>query len=225
MMLKTGKYTFTLTLFVLVSVSGLQSDAIGAPAKSDVPDFFQVYSYDGRQSLKAKCSPKTTDVITCNIILVEFLPPKRPEETDILLEAQAKRDPKFAEEMRKNPKKVREQWTKEMEKTRKEFCAPSSKEKIAFETKMRDPQIGPKRKKFFQQILEACSAKDPQVYADSMTSLEKRTCRLLVLAFSLDFKRIGKGQWFSDRGGPQGLCNVVGTYSLKQDEKDEFGIL
>ena len=217
MIFKTQKYTSTLTLFVLIGVSGLLSDAIGAPAKTDVPDFFQVYSYDGRQSLKAKCSPKTADVITCNFILVEFLPPKRPEETDISPEAQAKRDPKFAEEMRNNPKKVREQWTKEIDKTRKEFCAPSSKERIAFETKMHDPQIGPKRKKFFQQVLEACSAKDPQVYADSMTSMEKRTCRLMVLAFSLDFKRIGKGQGFSDRGGPQGLCNIVGTYVLKQE--------
>ena len=40
----------------------------------------------------------------------------------------------------------------------------------------------------------------------------------MVLAFSLDFKRIGKGQGFSDRGGPQGLCNIVVTYVLKQGD-------
>ena len=181
-----------------------------------VPSFFQVYSPDGRQSVKAQCSTVTTNKVNCNLILVEFLPPKRADQVDVSLEAAAKADPKLAEQLRKNPNQVKEDWTRQMENARKDFCSASSKEKIAIETKIRDPQIGPKRKKDFQNMLQACTAKDPQVFVESVTASEKRTCRLMVNSFRVDFERIGAEQWLSNPG-PQGLCNVVTTYSLRQE--------
>jgi hypothetical protein len=196
-----------ITLILVLAISSL---AASSPAESqdragdvDVPAPFQVFSFDGKQSLKAACRPKTSEVITCNLILVKFF---RPDE----MAAQ--------EEKSKNSKKSREEKAME-EEMGKAFC--SSEVKTAFERKMLDPQIGPKTRKYSQEMVEACSAKDPQVFLDSLSRVTKRTCGLLVEPFSLDFKKTGKGQWLSNPG-PQGVCNVVRTYVLRRDEKNDF---
>lgn len=195
-------------------------NATAASPVSDVPTFFKVYNRDGSNTVSAYCVKTGTDSITCNFTAVEFQQPEPPERLDTSLESMVKTDPKLAEEWRKNPQKATEKWKANIEELKEEVCSPSSKTRM--EKAIREPQIGPKRKRNFEQALEACSdkisAESVQKILDIFVSQKKRTCALRVANFSVDFKRIGKGQWYSN-GEPQGLCNVVRSYTLKQEEE------
>ena len=196
----------------------------GKPAsKSDeYPTFFKVYSKDGRESLTATCTPiqshSIVDQVTCKFIHVRFQFPSS-DKTNIPLsvEEALKADPSLAEEVKKNPKKFEQELRRGLEKVKQDFCSPSSKERIAIETKIRDPEIGPKRKSYFQQLIAACADKDPLVFFQRMMDLQRRTCDLLVYQFTLDFKKVREGQWLYRQETPGLLSKVLKVYELTGD--------
>jgi hypothetical protein len=79
---------------------------------------------------------------------------------------------------------------------------------------MRDPEIGPKRKSYFQQLIVACSDKDPTVFFRRMLDLEQRTCSLWVDHFMLEFKKVKEGQWLYRQERPGLLSKVLKVYEL-----------
>jgi hypothetical protein len=169
----------------------------------DVPRSFSVYNSEKvpTVSIGANCSQVTDNKVACHFLYIKFggLDPyeSRSEKT-------------FAEEMKKDPKKPRD----EMAEAAKELCVPSSKEET--EKLLRDPKIGPARKRLNQQMQEACSAKDPtQAVADFLLALPLCTCQLAVVGYAIDFERVQKGLWMSTPG-PQGVCHRAIQSTLKQ---------
>ncbi|HEX9757480.1 MAG TPA: hypothetical protein VGB26_06720 [Nitrospiria bacterium] len=226
---------FTRLLLVLTVAVALAGTSFTAPivfgqqsesgTKADhYPTFFKVYSKDGRESLTASCTPidlsTVVNQVTCKFIHVRFdLPEERPDKTAIPLsvEEALKADPTLAQEVKKNPKKFEQEMRKGLEKVKQGFCSPSSKERVAIETKMRDPEMGPKRKNYYQQWLAACSDKDPSVFVKRMLDLERRTCGLWVDHFRLEFKKAREGQWLYRQETPGLLSKVLKVYELTGD--------
>jgi len=219
-----------LLVTVAVALTGAPLTAaivLGQQKKPDTkpdrhPTFFKVYSKDARESLTASCTP--TDLspvvsqVSCKFVHVRFQPPE-PDKTDIPLsvEEAIKVDPKLAQEVRKNPRKLEQELRTGLEKVKRDFCSPSSKERIAIETKMRDPEMGPKRKSYYQQWLAACADKDPKVFVKRMLDLERRTCGLWVDHFTLEFKKVREGQWLYRQETPGLLSKVLKVYELTGD--------
>ncbi len=125
--------------------------------------------------------------------------------------------PGLAEEVRKNPKKFEQEFIQGLETIKQDFCSSTSKERIAIETKMRDPGIGPKRKSYFQGVIAACSDKDPVVFFRRMLDLERRTCDLWIDHFTLEFKKVREGQWLFRQETPGLLSKVLKVYELTGD--------
>jgi len=196
-----------------------QQKELGAKA-DQYPAFFKVYGKDGRESLTASCTPidlkPIVNQVTCKFIHVRFdLPGKRPGEIDMPLsvEEAVKTIPGLAEEVRKNPKKVEQEFIQGLETNKQLFCSSPSG-RIATETKMRDPGIGPKRKSYFQEIIAACSNKDPTVFFRRLLDLERRTCGLYIDHFTLEFKKVREGQWLFRQERPGLLSKVLKVYEL-----------
>lgn len=186
------------------------------------PEFFKVYSKDGRESFTATCTPielrLSVDQVTCKFVHVRFQPPQ-PDKITIPLsvEEALKTDPRVEQDVRKDPKKFEQEFSKGLETVKQDFCSSSSKERVAMETKMRDPEIGPKRKNYFQQWLAACSDKDPKVFFKRMLDLERRTCNLWVDHFTIEFKKVREGQWLYRQETPGLLSKVLKVYELTGD--------
>jgi len=193
--------------------------------KSDqYPTFFSVYSKDGRESLTASCRPNDLDpivnLLTCKFINVRLIPPQERPNRDAIplsVEEALKADPSLAQEVRKNPKAFEQELRKGLEDVKRGFCSSSSKERIAIETKIHNPEIGPKRKSYYQQWLAACADKDPSVFFKRMLDLERRTCRLWVDQFTLRFKKVRDGQWLYRQETPGFLSKVLTVYELTGD--------
>lgn len=83
--------------------------------------------------------------------------------------------------------------------------------------KLREPQTGPKRKAYYQQLLAACSDKDPSVLFRRMLDLERRTCGLWVDHFTLEFRKVREGQWLYRQETPGLLSKVLKVYELTGD--------
>lgn len=160
------------------------------------PAFFKVYGKDGRESFTASCTPidlkPVVNQVTCEFVHVRFnLPEERSGKTDMPLSVE--------------------------EAVKQEFCSSPSKGRFAIETKMRDPGIGPKRKSYFQEMIAACSDKDPTVFFRRMLDLERRTCGLWVDHFTLEFKKVREGQWLFRQETPGLLSKVLKVYELTGD--------
>lgn len=82
---------------------------------------------------------------------------------------------------------------------------------------MRDPEIGPKRKSYFQQLIAACSDKDLTLFFQRMMDLQRRTCDLWVDQFTLEFKKVREGQWLYRQETPGLLSKVLKVYELTGD--------
>lgn len=200
------------------SVASDQQNKSGAKP-NQYPTFFKVYSKDGRESLTATCAPSqphsTVDQVTCKFVHVRFQPPE-PDKTTVPLtvEDALKADPSLAEEIRKDPRKVEQELRMALEKAKQDFCSSSSEGRIAIETKMRDPAIGPKKKSYFQQLIAACADKDPILFFKRMLDLKQRTCDLWVDHFTLEFKKVKEGQWLYQQETPGALNKVLKVYEL-----------
>jgi len=199
-----------------------QQKELGAKA-DQYPAFFKVYGKDGRESLTASCTPidlkPIVNQVTCKFIHVRFnLPEERPDKTDMPLSVEdaLKTVPGLAEEVRKNPKKVEQEFIQGLETVKQVFCSSPSG-RIAIETKMRDPGISPKRKSYFQEIIAACSNKDPTVFFRRLLDLERRTCGLYIDHFTLEFKKVREGQWLFRQERPGLLSKVLKVYELTGD--------
>lgn len=186
------------------------------------PTVFKVYSRDGRESVAASCTPvdlkPIVNQVTCKFVHVRFEPPQ-PDKTRIPLSTKDALDanPSLEQEVSKNPKKFEQEFIQGLEAAKQEFCSSPSKEGIAIETKMRDPGIGPKRKSYFQEMIAACSDKDPTVFFRRMLDLERRTCGLWIDHFTLDFKKVREGQWLFRQESPSLLSKVLKIYELTGD--------
>lgn len=197
---------------------------LGQEKKPSAPAVFKVYSRDGRESLTATCRPidvnPVVNQVTCKFVHVRFNPPEeRPGMTDIPLsvEETLKADPSLAGEVRRNPKKFEQELKKGLEKIKQDFCLPSSKGRVAIETKMREPETGRKKKDYYQQLLAACAEKDPRVFFRRMLDLERRTCGLWVDHFTLEFRKVREGQWLYRQETPGLLSKVLKVYELTGD--------
>jgi len=219
-----------LALTVVVVIIGGQSAAsvvLGqektpGTKSDDYPIHFKVYSKDGRESLTASCMPidlrSSVDQVTCNFIHVRFEPPQQDKPSiPLSVEEALKADPSLEQEVGKDPRKFEQEFRKGLEAAKQDLCSSSSKDRIALETKMHDPEIGPKRKSYFQQWLAACSNKDPTVFFQRMLDLERRTCDLWVDHFTLEFKKVREGQWLYRQERPGLLSKVLKVYELTGD--------
>jgi hypothetical protein len=101
-----------------------------------------------------------------------------------------------------------------LEELMQDFCSPTSENRINIEKLIRDPKTGPKRKKYYQQLIESCSYKDPIIFYQSMMDFQRRTCDLYVDQFTLDFTKIRDGQWIFRQEKPGLLSNVFKIYEL-----------
>lgn len=81
---------------------------------------------------------------------------------------------------------------------------------------LNDPTLGPKTKEFWRQSFAASSAHDLVKLINLTQSKQQQTCGSQLSAYSIEFKKIGKGRWLSNEG-PQGLCNIVRIYQLYQN--------
>src|SRR5262249_44108380 len=91
----------------------------------------------------------------------------------------------------------------------------------SFAAILADPTVGPKRKEFARQGLEAVSAGDFAKITSLMQKEQQRTCGGWFDTYSLEFERIGKGKWLSNEG-PQGLCRTVTIYELDAEPKQHL---
>ncbi len=218
----------SVTLCCLFAVSNAWAAEKQDPAKADTPPvFFKVYSKDGRESLTATCLPKNLSVdpksateVTCKFVNVRFTLPESLGATTFPssleeLEDIAESRPQFAEEIKKDPKLVSKAWREAISQLKENVCSFESRKTL--EPKMRDPSIGPKRKRFFEGIIEACSDKDPNVLPKRLNYLKARTCGLWVDHFSLDFKKLGEGRWLYTQKSPGLLSQVLKVYELTGD--------
>lgn len=219
------KITFLLCACWILQFSAVWSEE-RSPNKDEPPLLgFKVYSKDGRESLTALCNAKDLSLpsssvkeITCKFINVRFiLPDKRiRDKFPTSPEEAAKDDPKFAEELKRNPSAAQE-WTKQMEKTMREFCAPNSETRRTLEKQMRNSNNGPKRMKRLQRMSEACSKNNPDAILKAIATWNNRTCSLWVDQFTLEFKKIGKGRWLYTQERPGGFSKIVKIYELECD--------
>ena len=206
------------------------------------PTFIKVYSKDGKQSLTGTCKAKDpatgqlvfrpqdpggVNEITCMLIIVHFLTPdERPKETpwpstdEEFIKYGLRDIPKFAEELKRNPKKAtekaREEWERGMDGL---LCSNESID--AVKKRMQELQMGPNVKVRYQTMINVCRSKNFKTLIDQINTENSRTCGIRVDTFTLDFKRIGKGKWLNNPG-PQGLCNVVSVYELDVSAGSSF---
>jgi len=240
---RTSAVLFSVIALTIIVELALALTALGQQRKEaqesvpadPYPTFIKVYSKDGKQSLTGNCKakdpatgqpvfrprdPSSVNEITCTLTTVRYMTPdEKPKETpmpstDEEFIKYAVRDiPKFAEELKRNPKeatkKAREEFNKGMAK---ELCNEESFARLQKLTQ--DIQIGPKMKGRYQAMTNACRSKDFKTLVDEMNSQDSRTCSIWVENFTLDFKRIGKGKWLTG-SEPQGLCNVVEVFELE----------
>jgi hypothetical protein len=199
---------FTRPRLLLVLVAASTPALLVAPVvmgqehTARAPAAFKVYSQDGRESLTASCRTihPVLDQVTCNFVHVRFERSGKTEVTPgsrlLLPEEILKATPSVAQQLRQ------------------EVCLPSSKDRAAIEAKMREPEIGPKRKAYYQRLLAACALKDVNVFIARMYDLERRTCDLWVDQFTLEFKKIREGHWVHQQQAPGLLSKDLKVYEL-----------
>ena len=85
------------------------------------------------------------------------------------------------------------------------------------EAKIRDPGIGPKRRNYYEQLIEACADQDPMTFFQRFDDLDRRTCGLWVDQFTLEFKRVKAGQWLYRQEIPGLLSKTLKIYELTVD--------
>jgi hypothetical protein len=221
-----------LVLTVALALAGTSFTAGGAfgqqrdlGSKADrYPDFFKVLSKDGRESLTARCSPIDASTVSCKFLTVRFVPPQeRPGKREVpaTLEEALRADPQLAQEAKKDLKRFEREWREGQTAFKQDFCSPNSASRVALETRMREAESGPKRRRYYEQLLAACANKDPAVFAKRMVELmadvERRTCGLWVDLFTLEFKEVGEGQWLYRQETPGRLSKVLKIYELTGD--------
>ncbi len=210
-------------LYCLLAVSIAWAAESAVTAETDPPPWhLKVYSKDGRESLAASCSPKDLSIdrgsqteVTCKFVNVRFqLPPKGSGIADFptALEEYARMNPETADEIRKDPQKAKEDLEKGVRETKEYMCSAESKSHI--EAQIRDPSMGPKRKRLFEEFIRACSERDPHAVFNVLPEFERRTCGLWVDQFSLDFRKIGEGRWLYTQDRPGLLSNALKVYEL-----------
>lgn len=205
---------------ILISVLFNAVAALGEQSKSVVgsdmyPTFFKVYSKDGRESLTATCNPiqpyPPVNQISCKFINVRFQPPDLqkivfPPTVEDLIKA----DPSLKNE---DPQKIKKELEKGMEKAKQDICS-SPEERKAIEKRIHNPVIGPKRKKYYQQLIASCAYKDPSEFFKILYDIERKTCNLWVDEFTLEFIRVRDGQWLYKQEKPGFLSKVLKIYEL-----------
>ena len=192
-------------------------------AKADAPDFIKVYSRDGRESFTVWCNSKSTTEVTCKFVHVRITPPKKKDAFPTSkedMEELAKMDSEGAKEFKEDPQKFRAQLEDFPIQVKKEICTPESMARI--EERIRDPYIGPKRKRVYEGISRACSDQNPWDFqtlgkVKSDMDLDARSCTLYVDSFSLDFKKVDEGRWLYTQEKPGLLSNVLKIYELTAD--------
>lgn len=197
---------------------GQQKKPVSKP--ENYPTFFKLYSKDGRESLTATCTPtrsrSVVDQVTCKLIHVRFQSPSLDEiNIPLSVEEALEVDPNLAEDLKKNPSEFEQELRKGLEKAKQDFCL--SKQRVFIETKIHDPEIGPKRKFIYQQLLTACADKDPTVFFQVMRDFQRRTCDLWVDQFTLDFRKVREGQWLYRQETPGLLSKALKIYELTGD--------
>jgi len=216
----------------------------GQGRADEPPTHFRVYNKDSQESVTAWCEPngKPATEVTCKFINVQFHLPKNvtgllgwwPTSLEELKEMGPKRGPNtYAELMRKDPQKAKEivnSGREFLDQLKGAICSPESSplrrsidadpEKQVFwyidpESKIRDPATGPKRKRFLEGLIEACSDEDPNVLKRRLNDLERRTCSLYLDYYALKFKKAGEGQWVYTQEKPSLLGNYLKVYEIK----------
>lgn len=201
--------------------------ALAVAAHGEVlPDWFKVFSRDGRESFTVTCEPEVVNTsgvaseVMCTMRHVRFSPPElRPamamdivpltfEETlkmfDVTEEEAMKIDPIRLEELKTD-------FPKQLEATRAAYC---EEYRARFERMVSDGVIGKKQRGHLERMLSSCEAGDSVSFFQEWNRFQERTCSLWVDEFELEFKRVKEGQWLYRQESPGRLSNVLKVYEL-----------
>lgn len=183
------------------------------------PAFFKVYGRGGRESLSATCTPDSTQSVvaqvSCEITHVRFEPPQVDKTIPLSVGDVLKADPRLEQEVKKDPRKFEQEFNRGLEKARQDVCSSSGR--AAIEAQMRASEVGPKRRSHLQQVIAACSDRDPAMVFRRFVDLQRRTCGLWVDRFRLDFRKVREDQWLYQQETPGLLSNVLKIYELTRD--------
>jgi len=126
-------------------------------------------------------------------------------------------------------KKARDEWREALEGMRQTLCSRAQGEQHAvvdfLRKTTRNPASGSKRKRWAEEVIAACSEKDPIAAPRKFGELEKRTCDLWVAGFELEFQKVGDGQWLFRQDAPSPLNKVLKVYELTRDKDAYFWTL
>jgi len=180
------------------------------------PDWFKVHSKNASETMHGICQPtepaaKTVSELSCRIVQVRFIPPKKKSGLERLTEFDMTH-PRVTKELQANPERYEQLWNNTWKKNAtqhaKETCEASSK--ATYERKIRDPGIGPKRKQYLQDLLAACLNKDAPQVLNLTQEIERRTCTVSVSNFMLGFKKLSPDRWLNTKAGE----DAVTVYEL-----------
>lgn len=206
------------------------------------PNFLRIYKLDGRESLTGSCSPTGDDRlrdwdeatrVLCEFVHVRFHPSaEKPDSFGRIVSTleRAGEQPlgRDGEEL-KDPvaiKKARDEWRETLEGMRQTLCSRAPGEPHAvvdfLRKTARNPAAGPKRRRWGEEVMAACSEKDPIAALRKFSELEGRTCDLWVDSFELEFQKVGDGQWIFRQDAPSPINKVLKVYELTRDKDGYF---
>src|SRR5262249_53426320 len=82
-----------------------------------------------------------------------------------------------------------------------------------------DPNLGPKRRRYFEKMLAAAEAQDLRRWAHVSVEQDRHTCHIWSNQFDLAFHRIGLGKWVTD-AVPVGPCRIVEVWEMTAADKE-----
>jgi hypothetical protein len=86
-----------------------------------------------------------------------------------------------------------------------------------------DPNLGPKRRRYFEKMLAAAEAQDLRRWAHVSVEQDRHTCHIWSNQFDLAFHRIGPRKWVTD-AVPVGPCRIVEVWEMTAADKEAHSL-
>jgi len=184
---------------LLSAISITQGRDDDSTSEAQSPSVVLVYSKDGGNSMSGLCQDEGQNTL-CNLTEVKIIPP----DTKSADEAERK----LLQELKQGPDKAKREFAK---------VAAEMKEHAG---KIRaDPNLGPKRRRYFEKMLAAAEAQDLRRWAHVSVEQDRHTCHIWSNQFDLAFHRIGPRKWVTD-AVPVGPCRIVEVWEMTAADKE-----